>query len=116
MKSSAESRLRSWPARMAAITMALFLALFALDAFEGTEGVLHKLAHFAIHLWPTGLLVLVIALAWRRPRVGVVAFVLLAVAYAVWAWDHPQWVLVISGPLLLVAALYALAARRSAGV
>lgn len=115
MGTSAERFLGIWPARMAAIAVALFLALFALDAFEGTEGVLHKLAHFAMHLWPTGLLVVVIALAWRRPWVGVVAFVLLAAAYAVWAWDHPDWVLVISGPLMLVAALYALAARRSAG-
>ena len=57
-----------WPARLAAVAMALFLALFALDAFEGTEGPLTKFGHFLLHLWPTALLAVVILLAWLMAR------------------------------------------------
>lgn len=102
-----------WPARLAAVAVALFLALFALDAFEGTEGPLTKFGHFLLHLWPTALLAVVILLAWRRPMVGMIAFLVLATGYAVWAWDHPQWVLVISGPLVVVALLYAWSGLRT---
>lgn len=103
-----------WSARLAGMAMALFLALFALDAFEGSASLRNKVLHMLIHLWPSGLLALVIVLAWRRPMIGLVAFLLLAFGYAVWAWDHPQWVLVISGPLVVVAMLYAWSSKRTA--
>ncbi len=103
-----------WPARLAGMAMALFLALFALDPFDAGGSLRNKVLHMLLHLWPSGLLVLSIVLAWRRPMVGILAFLVLACGYAVWAWEHPQWVLVISGPLVVVALLYAWSALRTA--
>jgi hypothetical protein len=101
-----------WVARAAAIALALFLALFAFDVWEGDAGLGSKLLAFTIHLLPTWLCLAGVLVAWRREWLGAVVFTALALAYAWWAREHPTWILVISGPLALVAALYALAWRR----
>lgn len=103
---------RTWLARGTAIGLVLFLALFAFDAFEGAGSVSRKVLGFVIHLWPAALVAVVVAFSWRRPQVGAVAFLVLACGYAAWAWDHPGWIAAVSGPLLVVAALHAWAARR----
>jgi hypothetical protein len=56
-----------------------------------------------------------IALAWRREWVGALLFGGLALYYGITAWGHASWVLLIAGPMLLVAILYgvAWASRRS---
>ncbi|MFY9343850.1 MAG: hypothetical protein WAT39_15275 [Planctomycetota bacterium] len=92
--------------------MALFLGLFAFDAFEGDAGIGRKVVDFAIHLTPTWLCLAGVVLAWRREWLGGPYFAALAVAYAVWAWGHPSWILLISGPLVLIAALHLLAWRQ----
>ena len=101
-----------WAARAAAIVMALFLALFAFDALEGEASLGGKLTALTLHLVPTWLCLGGVLVAWRRAWLGGVVFAALALAYAWWARAHPDWILVISGPLTLVAVLYALAWRR----
>ncbi len=98
--------------RASAIAVALFLALFALDALEGEASLGGKFVALAIHLVPTWLCLGGMLVAWRRSWLGGAIFAALALAYAWVARAHPDWILVISGPLLLVAALYALIWRR----
>jgi hypothetical protein len=86
--------------------VALFLALFALDAFGDGQGVMQALPGFIIGLAPAAIVLAVVALAWRREWIGAAAFTLLAVAYAVGARDHLSWIAAISGPLLAAALLY----------
>ncbi|MCY3001502.1 MAG: hypothetical protein NTV21_06830 [Planctomycetota bacterium] len=101
-----------WLPRVLALAFTAFLSLFALDAFEGVEGLAQRAVALAMHLVPTAVCLLLVVLAWRRPWIGAASFGVLAAAYVGIAWSHPSWVLVISGPLALVALAYFIAWRR----
>ena len=102
-----------WIPRVMGIAVAGFLSVFALDAFGHGAGLGVALADFAIHLIPAALVACVVAVAWRRPALGGLMFLLFALAYAAFASNHPSWVLTISGPLAVVGALFFLSARRA---
>jgi hypothetical protein len=97
-----------WSPRIFGILVALFLSLFALDVFNEGKGFREALPAFVIHAAPALLLLLVVAGAWRWEWVGGVVFVLLAALYSVIARQRLDWILVISGPLLVVGALFLL--------
>lgn len=94
-----------WAPRVAGIAMSLFLASFALDAFNG-KPLARALPEFGVHLAPALLVIGVVALAWRDPLVGAVGFGLLALAYAVIVRSRLDWIAVIAGPLAVVAVLF----------
>ena len=100
------ARLLLWSPRILGILMCLFLSLFAFDAFEGGRTFIQSLPDFAIHLAPMPLLLAVVALAWRWEWVGALVFSGAAMAYAVFARDHLDWILFISGPLLIIGMLF----------
>ena len=91
-----------WPPRILGILFALFLSVFALDAVN--EGILAVL----MHLRPGLLVLLVLALAWRRELAGAVGFLALAVLYIVWAWGRFRWGVfaAIAGPLFVMSVLF----------
>ena len=95
-----------WISRALAIAVALFIGLFALDAFGEGRGFWTSVAGFVVHLLPTFVLLATIAAAWRRPWIGGLVFLSLAAVYVIWAREHPNWILAIAGPLTLVATLY----------
>lgn len=97
-----------WTARLAGLAVGLFLALFALDAFE-ERTLWQALPAFALHLAPAAVVAALVAVAWRHPWVGAAGFAALAIAYAACS-PRLDWIVVISGPLTLVAALFALSA------
>lgn len=99
----------TWAPRVMGMAMALFLSLFALDAFSGRAPGEAILA-FAIHLAPAAVLAVVVAAAWRMPIIGAVAFAALAIGYAAMVAGRPDWILVISGPLALTAVMYGVSA------
>jgi glucose-6-phosphate-specific signal transduction histidine kinase len=102
-----------WAPRILGVGIAVFLALFALDAFErGFSGA--SLRDFAIHLLPALLVLAAVALAWRWPWIGGVIFVLLAAIYAVSVPGRFDWILVIAGPLLLTGLLFIWSWRHQA--
>ena len=82
-----------------------FLALFALDAFGSNRSFVETLPEFLAHLAPAGLVLAVVGLTWHRPWLGAAAFAALASAYALVA-RRLDWILAISGPLLIVAASF----------
>lgn len=94
-----------WAPRIAGILVAAFLGLFALDAFDGRSFVA-ALPAFAIHLIPSFLLLAVVAIAWRFEWIGAVAFLGLAVLYAVMVHGRVDWIAIISGPLVIVGVLF----------
>lgn len=96
-----------WAPRIAGIAMALFLSLFALDAFDGRP-FFTALPGFLIHLIPAFLVLAAVALAWRFPLIGALAFAGLALTYAITARWRLGWIAVIGGPLMLVAVLLVL--------
>ena len=105
-----------WAPRVLGLAMAAFLALFALDAFEG-QSLLQGLLAFAIHLLPAAIVVAVVAAAWRHPWIGAAGFAALALGYAAMVPTRPDWILVISAPLVVISVLFAMSGgelRRTA--
>ena len=96
-----------WAPRLLAAAVSLFLATFSIDTFSSGKAFGDVLPEFVVHLIPSAIVIVVAALAWHREWIGAVTFVALAVGYAVSARTHPSWIAVISGPLLVIATLYA---------
>ena len=95
-----------WAPRILGLAVAIFIGLFALDAFRPGRPLSEGITDFAIHLLPAIFLVIVVALAWRRPWLGGVLFLLLALAYAISVPWRPDWILAIAGPLMVVGLLF----------
>jgi hypothetical protein len=95
-----------WAPRVLGLALAAFAALFAFDGFQQGKPFAAALAEFVMQLAVPGVLVAIVVLSWRRPRLGGVGFVLLAALYAGSSWSRPDWVLAISGPLLTVGVLF----------
>ena len=89
-----------WAPRVVGFSLTIFLGLFAFHGFSR--------ASLNMNMLPALLVFVSVALAWRRPLIGAIAFVVLGVAYAVMARQRPDWILVISGPLAFAALLYLL--------
>ena len=98
-----------WAPRAVGAGVCLFLGLFALDAFDGRP-LPQTLPDFLIHLLPAAIVAAVVLAAWRHPWIGAAVFAGLAIAYAAMVPTHPDWILIISGPLAIVAALFAMSA------
>ena len=103
-----------WIPRGLGILAALFLGLFALDAFGEGKPLTEALPDFIIHLVPGAVLFAVVALAWRWPWVGAAAFFGLALVFAASNTSRSDWILTISGPLAIVGALFFWSWRRHA--
>ena len=98
-----------WTPRVICIAFAIFLSLFALDVFNEHLGFGKTLLALLIHLLPVYIVLLVLAIAWRWEWVGALIFAGLATWYAMHRalWHrHPDWVAVIAGPMLVLAALF----------
>jgi hypothetical protein len=102
------STILEWSPRVLLVAFALFISVFALDVFDTHLGLWRTAVALFMHLLPTLLLLLVVALAWRRSWLGGLACLGLAVVYAATTGRRFPWsvVALISGPLLLTALLY----------
>lgn len=97
-----------WLARILGILFALFLSLFAFDVF-GMEGSLgEKIVGFLIHLVPTYLVLIAVAIGWRWPWMGGLLFFALGALYLVVAPVQWSAYLVITGSLALIGLLFLL--------
>ena len=101
-------RLLFWSPRVLCIAFALFLSLFALDVFNEGLGLWKTNLALSIHLFPTAFVVVVLAFSWRWEWVGGILYIAAGILYLIQARHHPDWVVVISGPLFLVGALFLL--------
>jgi hypothetical protein len=101
-------RIVYWAPRILGLLFAAFISLFAMDVFGEGYGFWETIAALFMHLIPTGILLVILALAWRWEWIGAVLFAALGVAYIVMARGKFEWAtyLVISGPLFLMSALF----------
>ena len=99
-----------WTARSITIAFALFISIFALDVFEENRGFWLTTGALLIHLIPTFLVLLILWLSWNRSWIASVFYLALAISYIIWAYGRFTFstYLFISGPLLLVSALFTL--------
>lgn len=103
-----------WAPRIIGIGLAGFLGLFALDSFVNHSGILKTTIAVVMGLAPALMVVASVAIGWRHPGIAAVIFSGLAVLYAVNALEHPAWIVLISGPLVLEAALFLVSWRLQA--
>jgi len=101
-----------WAPRLVGLAAAVFMALFALDAFNG-KPLSEALPDFVIHLVPAAIVGLAVVIAWRYPLAGAIGFGGLAIGYALMVPNRPDWILSISGPLALVAVMFAISGAIS---
>jgi hypothetical protein len=97
-----------WLPRALAILFAIFLSFFALEAIRpGYDPGLFVLS-LLIHLIPTAVVLILLAVAWRWEGIGGVAFIVLALLFIFSGWGQFQWTAyaLISGPLLVVGVLF----------
>lgn len=101
-------RVMFWTPRIICIAFAAFLAIFALDVFDMPGGFWYKALALVMHLIPAGMVLIVLAIAWRREWIGAVFFPLLAILHLVTKWGQLDWTAyaIIDGPLLLLGIFF----------
>jgi hypothetical protein len=107
-----------WVPRVLCLLFAAFLSMFALDVFNEARGFWPTLGALFMHLIPTWILLILLALSWRWEWVGAVAFPALGIFYLVNFWGRFHWsaYALISGPLILLGVLFLLSWRQRRGV
>ena len=101
-------RLLFWTPRILCILFAVFVSLFALDVFGEGYGFWGTMLALLMHLIPTFVILIVLAISWRWEWVGGIMFIALGALYLVTSWGRFHWsaYLLISGPLFLVGVLF----------
>ena len=104
-----------WLPRGIAIIYILFLSLFALDVFSEGYGFLELLVALFMHLLPSLVLVAILILAWKRPKWGGIAFLVLGLIFTVFFNTYESLVgfLIISLPLFITGGLFVWSGKTS---
>ena len=96
-----------WLPRILGILFALFISIFALDAFSEGIPFPEAIAGFLIHLIPTYIMIAILLIAWKWGVVGGILFILAGVFYMVWMHNlHWSAFLLIGGPPILIGTLF----------
>jgi len=97
-----------WAPRILGVLIAIFVSLFALDVFGAGYNFWETIVALAMHLIPTAIILVILAVAWRWEWVGGILFIALGVFYITLFWDPSRLpaYLMISGPLFLVGILF----------
>jgi len=97
-----------WVPRLLGILFAAFVSLFALDVFGAGYGFWRTIAALLIHLIPTYAILIALAIGWRWEWAGAILFAGFGASYLIMAWGDVDWsaFLLISGPSLMIAALF----------
>ena len=101
-------RMLYWAPRVWGIVYAVFISLFALEVFQSGLPFPKVLLALAIHLIPTGIVVVVLVFAWKWDWVGFVGFIALGLFY-IWFTGlrfPPATYFIISGPAFLIGLLF----------
>lgn len=106
-----------WAPRVLCVLFAAFISLFALDVFEGNQGIWRTTIALLLHPIPTAILLALLAITWRWEWVGAVAFPALGALYIIMAWGRFSWLVyaIIAGPLFLAGGLFLANWRRNVG-
>lgn len=96
-----------WTPRVLAVLFAAFISIFAFDVFDGGYNFWETILALLIHLIPTAVVLLVLALSWRWEWIGGIMYPVLGILYLI-AFEGQHWsaYLLIAGPLFLIGALF----------
>jgi hypothetical protein len=105
-----------WAPRLVALAGIAFISLFALDAFGPGVSLADALLGFAIHMIPSAVLAVLLAVAWRFELVGGLAFLAISIVPFV-GLSNPVWVnAILAAPFFLSGLLFVMSYfRRTSG-
>jgi hypothetical protein len=97
-----------WAPRVAAIVIIFFVSLFSFDVFEMEATPLELAVAFLMHSLPSIFMILMLVFAWRWPVIGFIAFLIAGLFFLhfVFAGGGLGHFLLVSGPMLLISALF----------
>lgn len=107
MRSFSKHQILHWTPRILSLIYVFFLALFALDVFNEYSGWAVVIP-LLMHLIPSFILLIIVAVSWRYEIVGAVVFSGFALSYVYMVgFDRPwSWYVAISGPAAIVGVLF----------
>jgi len=96
-----------WLPRILGILFALFISMFALDAFGGGVPFIESVVSFLIHLLPTYIVIAILLIAWKWEWAGGILFILAGIFY-IFVANNVLWsaYAVIAGPPILIGTLF----------
>jgi hypothetical protein len=97
-----------WASRLAAFGIIFFVSLFSLDVFDMEGTPLELLGAFIMHNLPSIFMIFLLVVAWRRPVVGFMAFLIVGLFFLLVAVMNRSLghFLLFAGPLLLISGLF----------
>ena len=97
-----------WIPRTLGILFIVFLSLFALDVWSMDAPFWAKLGGFLMHLIPSFVLVIVLAISWKRPIIGGIIFLIIALLFTIsfHTYTHFPTFLTISGIPFVIGLLF----------
>ena len=103
-------RILFWSPRVLGVLFAGFISLFAADALGGGYGFWKTILALLVHLIPTAIVLVALAIAWRWEWVGGILFIALGAFYLVKFWGRLHWsaYALIAGPLFFIGVLFGL--------
>ncbi|MBN9391430.1 MAG: hypothetical protein J0I20_25590 [Chloroflexi bacterium] len=103
MKGNGTGKVWTWENRVLAILASLFPAIFSLDSFSEGRAWPEALLAFVIHNIPTYILLIILAIAWRKEWLGGLLYLVAAIAMFIWfGWGAALVIL----PVLIVGLLF----------
>jgi hypothetical protein len=90
------------------ILYAVALLVFAADVFNHEQNIAQTFYDILLHLLPTAVILLIVFVAYNRPLIGAIIYLVLGLMYIITGWARMHWSahVLIAGPLLLLSALY----------
>jgi len=98
-------RLLFWTPRVLGILFAIFISIFALDVFGEGYSLGETVVALLIHLIPTLIIIISLAIAWRWEWIGAVLFTALSLLYIILSRAE-SWIIPV--PLLFIGVLFLL--------
>jgi len=97
-----------WTPRILCLLFAAFISMFAADVFSEGYGIGKTILDLLVHLIPTWVILIVLAISWRREWVGGLLFTALGALYLIQFWGRFHWsvYLCIAGPLFFIGVLF----------
>ena len=114
----ATKRLVYWAPRILCVGFSAFLSIFAVDVLRMPADLWNQGLALLVHLIPALIVLVALAVVWRREWIAAVLFPLLAAFHVVTKWGQLDWsgYAVIDGPLLLLGALFLVSWHNRAGL
>jgi hypothetical protein len=90
------------------VLYALALLIFAADVFSNEQNIAKTFYDVCLHLIPTAIVLLFVVVAYNRPLIGAIIFLVLGLMYVITGWSSMHWTahVLIAGPLLVLSMLY----------